>query len=79
MQFTIISPKEKKTYTIAWLEINTPLGNFVIQPGHVPTVLLVSPGQPLLFCLTNGNKETIKPESGIVHVNRTAVSLLMPE
>lgn len=79
MQLTIISPKEKKTYRVLWVEINTPSGNFVIQAGHAPTIVMISPGQPLLFCLENGKQETINPESGIVHVNRTHISLLMPE
>jgi F0F1-type ATP synthase epsilon subunit len=79
MQFTIISPQQKKELAISWLEVNTPVGNFVIQRGHAPTILLVLPHQPVTVCLNNGKQETFDTPGGILEINRTKALLLLNE
>lgn len=77
MQFTILGPEEKKTFAISWLEVNTPQGNFVIQRGHVPSIFIVSPNQPLTICLNSGKQETFILPGGILEVTRTSALLLL--
>jgi F0F1-type ATP synthase epsilon subunit len=78
VQFTIITPFEKKQYAVAWLEVNTPIGNFVIQPGHAPTILTVSSDQPFTMCLHNGKQETFTLSgNGILKVTRREALLLI--
>ncbi len=77
MNFTILGPEEKKTFKISWLEVNTPQGNFVIQLGHVPTILLLSPNQPITFRLNSGKQETIIIPGGILEVTRSSALLLL--
>ncbi|HEX2978439.1 MAG TPA: hypothetical protein VHO47_04945 [Candidatus Babeliales bacterium] len=79
MDFTIISPREKKELAISWLEVNTPNGNFIIQRGHAPMIVLVSPNQPLTVCLKNGKQETFCTPGGILEITRTAAFLLLNE
>ncbi|MEX0940300.1 MAG: hypothetical protein WDZ41_02995 [Candidatus Babeliales bacterium] len=79
MNLTIISPREKKTYTIAWIEVETAIGNFVIQQDHVPTILLVKPHEPITFCLTNGKQETFISAGGILEIQRESARLLLNE
>lgn len=77
MNLIMISPEEKKSMNIAWIEVNTPVGNFVIQRGHIPTVLLLSPHQPVTICLTNGKQESFTVPGGILEVTRKEALLLL--
>jgi F0F1-type ATP synthase epsilon subunit len=52
MNLTIISPTHTHTYTVQWCEIETPVGNFVIQKGHAPTILAF-----IHFSYTGKNKK----------------------
>ncbi len=79
MEFTILSPHEKKTLEVSWIEVNTSAGNFVIQRGHVPTMLLLSPQQPIIICLRNGKQETFITPGGILEVTRQKALLLLYE
>lgn len=54
IQLTIISPTEQEIHEIIWLEINSPAGNFVIQPGHAPMLITLTPQVPIMYCLQNG-------------------------
>lgn len=79
MKLYIVSPFEKKTVDIAWLELNTQIGNFVIQLGHVPTILTLAPNKELTFCLTNGKQESFVIKQGIAHITRIDITLLLNE
>lgn len=79
MNLTIVSPLEKITHKIAWLEVETDIGNFVIQNGHVPTVLILKKDQDVTFCLTNGKQNTIKVHTGVVHVTRDSATIITSE
>ena len=77
MKFTLLSPTEKKQYAIAWIEVNTPIGNFVIQQNHAPTILMVKAHEPITFCLRNGKQETFLSSGGILEITRTSAVLLL--
>jgi F0F1-type ATP synthase epsilon subunit len=79
MDLTIVCPLEHKTLSITWLEINTAVGNFVIQPGHVPTIMTLTPGEKVTFCLSNGKRESMLIKHGIVHITRTSATLILNE
>lgn len=79
MNLSILSPKQQRTYKIAWLEITTPAGNFVIQPDHAPMVLTLTPQQPITFGLKSGKQESIMIPRGIVEISRTSALVLMHE
>ena len=75
---TIVSAKSKTEHEVSWMEINTPDGNFVIQPHHVPTTFVLSPFQECIYCLKTGKHETITPEKpAILSITRDRATLLL--
>ncbi|MFI5332729.1 MAG: hypothetical protein ACHQVS_01365 [Candidatus Babeliales bacterium] len=79
MHLIIVSPFSQKTIDIEWIELNTPVGNFVIQPEHAPTIITLTPGQPVIYMISNGKEESFIVREAIVQVTRTAVTLLMQD
>jgi F0F1-type ATP synthase epsilon subunit len=79
MNFTMISSHNKTVLKVAWIEINTPVGNFVMQRGHIPTILPICPHKPLTVCLANGKQETFHPSGGVIDVNRESALLVLSE
>jgi len=77
MRLDIATPSEKHTLDIAWLEINTIVGNFVIQPEHAPMVVTLSPLSEVSYRLTSGKEEKRKVVNGVAHVERNHISLLI--
>ncbi len=79
MNLQIISPLRISNYDVAWLEVNTNVGNFIIQKGHVPTLLVLSPNEEIIFRLKNGKEESIMVSSGIVEVTREKSTVIIHE
>lgn len=77
MELFITRPTEKKSVKIVWLDIDTPVGNFVIQPEHAPMVITLKPESKITYCLTNGKQESIDIRFGVVHVTRKNITLLI--
>lgn len=77
MELHIISPEQTVVHSVVWVEAETIAGNFVIQPGHAPTILLLSPNKELSFCLINGKQESILVPRGILEVSRDAATLII--
>jgi F0F1-type ATP synthase epsilon subunit len=77
MQLSIITPEKKDNFDVAWVEFNTPSGNYVIQPGHAPTILTLSQDQPLIFSLKNGKEEVIMVKRAIAEITRTQIIVLL--
>ena len=75
----IVCSSYNKKVEIAWLELNTDIGNFVIQPGHAPTVLILSPHKRVTYCLTTGKQESLEVEQGIVDIERTQATMIISE
>jgi F0F1-type ATP synthase epsilon subunit len=73
----MVWPDKKVTAEIAWLELNTPTGNYVIQPGHAPMILALSPRKQLIYALKSGKEEVIMVERGIAEITRTNITLLL--
>jgi len=79
MNLHIIRPLSKEELQIAWVEIETPVGNFVIQPKHAPMVLTLTPGEDITFCLSNGKQKSIPVKQGIVEITRNGATILLSE
>lgn len=79
MQLIILSPFSKVTIDIEWIELNTPAGNFIIQPEHAPTVVTLTPQQPVIYMTTSGKEESLIVNKAIAQVTRTSITLLMQE
>lgn len=79
MQLTIISPSQKKHYDIAWIELNTDKGNYVIQPGHAPTFFSLKAHAPFTYCLKNGEQVTVMVKRAMVEVTRNQITFLLAD
>jgi len=77
MELTIISPTTKKIISVAWFEIDTTIGNFVIQQGHAPTVLIFAQQTIATVCLKSGKQETITIPGGVVEITRQAATFIL--
>lgn len=79
MELTILSPLQEQKFSVTWLEINTAVGNFVIQPGHVPMVVTLTPHQKLTFGLKNGKRESLSVVEGVAHITRGDATVILNE
>ena len=77
MELILISLDQQYTKNIAWIEINTPNGNYIIQKGHAPLIIPLSPNEPLTYQLDSGKKETLMVLSGIADIDRKKISIIM--
>jgi F0F1-type ATP synthase epsilon subunit len=76
MELELISPEQKTSITVAWVELNTPTGNYIIQPGHIPMIIPLTADQPFTFQNKSGKQESCDVASGIAHVERTKVTII---
>lgn len=79
MELQVASPFEKKTFSVAWVEIDTEAGNFIIQPEHVPMVVELKKYSVVVYRLISGKQNTLKIDKGIAHITRDSVTLLLNE
>lgn len=79
MNITIITPTQTQNYEVAWLELNTPCGNMIVQRGHVPMIVTVAANQPITFRLKSGKQETIMPRAAIVEISRESTTIILSE
>lgn len=77
MKLEIVSSTDHDTYQVAWLELNTPVGNFIIQMGHAPTILSLTPEKLITFRLKSGKQQTIKVQHGIAQISRESTTILL--
>jgi len=79
MLLRIISPSGEKKFDIDWIEVDTPVGNFVIHTGHAPTVLTLLPNHDVVFQFKKGHKESITISRGIIEITREAATIIVSE
>ena len=77
MELVIISPTKKTITSVAWLEIDTTVGNFVIQPGHAPTVRVLDKEKAITYRLTNVKQESVIISAGIVEISPSTATIIM--
>ena len=61
------------------MEINAPTGNYVIQRGHAPMILTLSPNQKLIFRLKSGREESILVRQGVVNIGREETTAIITQ
>ena len=77
MKLSVISPHALVQHTIVWVEINTPVGNMIIQENHAPMVVEITPNSEFLFMQPNGKQVSLKVLQGFLHVTRQEIKLLV--
>jgi F0F1-type ATP synthase epsilon subunit len=77
MKLTIHTPQYKLIHDVAWLEINTPTGNYIIQKGHAPMITPLSSKKVVTYRLKTGKQESISILHGIVKIDRESATVVM--
>ncbi|MGB8467571.1 MAG: hypothetical protein WCE21_01070 [Candidatus Babeliales bacterium] len=78
MKITMISTSNAtQTFDANWAELETATGNMVIQANHIPTIVTLTPHQPIVLALKSGTQETIMTSGGIAHVERTGITFIL--
>lgn len=77
MKLSVISPHSIVQHAIVWVEINTPVGNMVIQENHAPMIIEIEPNSELLFMQPNGKQILIVVVQGFIHVTHQEIKLLI--
>jgi F0F1-type ATP synthase epsilon subunit len=77
MKLSVISPQSIQQYPIVWIEINTPVGNMVIQQDHAPMIVEIEPNSEILLMQENGKQMSILVAQGFIHVARQEIKLLI--
>ena len=78
MKLSIIDTEKIMVHEVAWVELNTPAGNMVVQVGHVPMIIELSSGHELIFELLHGEQKSIMITQAVAHVTRGDVKILIP-
>lgn len=79
MLLQLVSPLRTQDYEIVWIELNTDAGNFVIQSGHAPMLLVLAPHSEIIFRLKNGKDEAIIVPQGIAEITRERATIIINE
>jgi F0F1-type ATP synthase epsilon subunit len=79
VELFIISPREEQHHVIAWLDVTTANGNFVIRHGHAPMIMMLLPNHSFIFALENGVQKSMYVRQAVVQVDRTRTTIVMNE
>lgn len=79
MDLHIISPKKNERFSINWIEVNSSVGNMVIQENHAPLLLILKENSPLTFSLSSGESYSMNIIKGVLLVKQTHITLLVHE
>ena len=79
MKLIISTPFTYRELSVAWLEINAPTGNYVIQRGHAPMIMTLAPDQKLIFRLKTGKEESILIRQGMISIGREETTAILTE
>lgn len=77
MQLQIIGVNQKELFHVTWVELQTKVGNFIIQPEHAPMIVELQPKSQIRFCLDTTKQMVIEISSGFAHVTRKDVTILI--
>lgn len=78
MKLKIITTQKIVEHEVDWVELNTPVGNMIIQHGHAPMIIQLSQGYELIYQITGGAIESILIVQAVAHVIRSEVQILIP-
>lgn len=77
MQLQIVAPDQTHKYQVVWIELNTVVGNMIVQPGHAPMVVLLAPHKPITYRMRTGKQETITPRQGVAEITRDKTTVII--
>ena len=78
MKLTIVTIQQEAEHDVDWVELNSPVGNMIIQPEHAPMIIELSPQKELVYQLISGKQIRMKITQGIAHITRQGMTVLLP-
>ncbi len=78
MNLKIVTTQKITEHEIEWAELNTPVGNMVIQNGHAPLMIELTSGHELKYQTIDGKKHALMIVQGIAHITRSEIKILLP-
>jgi F0F1-type ATP synthase epsilon subunit len=78
MKLKIITTQKTVEYDVDWVELNTPVGNMIIQQGHAPMIIQLSSGYEFSYHISDGTTESIMIVQAVAHITRFEVQVLIP-
>lgn len=76
MELIVTQHAGEQKFDIEWIEVNTTLGNRVIQEGHAPLIVALKKDSPVIFLDKHAGQQTLQVASGILSVNRNHAILV---
>lgn len=77
MQLNIVGIDLHEQYVVSWVELQTTVGNFIIQPEHAPMILQIQPNSQVRFCLDSSKQKVVEIAGGFAHITRESVTVLI--
>jgi F0F1-type ATP synthase epsilon subunit len=77
MQLQIIGINQKDLFNITWVELQTKVGNFIIQREHAPMIIELQPKSQIRFCLDTSKQMVFDISAGFAHITRKDVTILI--
>ena len=77
MELSIVGINQKQQFVIKWVELQTKVGNFIIQLGHRPMVVELQANSQIRFCLDSSKQDKVDIVAGMVHITRDSVTILI--
>ena len=78
MKLKIITTQKIIEHEVDWVELNTPVGNMVIQQGHAPMIIQLSSGYEFLYQISGAAIESLLIMQAVAHITRFEVQILIP-
>ena len=78
MKLQIVTTRRMIEHNIEWAELNTPVGNMVVQPGHTPMIIELRSGHELVYKKEDGTQDSVMIVQGVAHITRTEIKILLP-
>lgn len=77
MQLTISQLRKSETMPIEWLEVETLVGNLIVQKGHAPEYVIVKNDTYVQWALESGALEKIKIKQALLKIDRNTCLLII--
>lgn len=77
MQLQIMSVDSALQFNVIWVELQTSVGNLIIQPEHAPMIVELQPKTQIRFCLDSSKQKTLDISAGFAHITRQGVTILI--
>lgn len=78
-ELEIIHPTKSEKKTVAWVEVESPTGNFVVGPNHSPLISILKPRGKLTYQVFEGTEASMDIYGGIFKVLNNKVVVLLEE